>query len=151
MSEWIPDEEWRSIVQHVPIVSVDLLVKVGNGVLLGKRRNKPAKGYWFIPGGRVQKCETRGEAVHRIAKEELSTDVEIIESLGAFEHIYDTSDIGGVDTKHYLANGYVVVPQSTSFEPDGQHEAFRIFQNPPKPFHENVRQYFDAASSLPDW
>jgi len=32
------------------------------------------------------KGETRREAVHRVAATELGTDVEIVESLGAFEH-----------------------------------------------------------------
>lgn len=151
MSDWIPDEEWRSIVEHMPIVSVDLLVKVDNGVLFGKRRNQPVKGYWFILGGRVLKGETRVEAVHRIANTELSTDVEIVESLGAFEHFYDTSDVDEVETKHYLANGYVVNPESDNFEPDAQHESFQIFRSPPDRFHKHVRQYFESSSTLPDW
>ena len=106
--EWISDEDWRTIVANVPIVSVDLVVRREGGVLLGRRTNEPAKGAWFVPGGRVRKGETRREAVHRVASEELGSDVEIVESLGAFEHQYETADVDNVDSKHYLANGYVV-------------------------------------------
>ena len=53
--EWIPDSVWSDIVEHVPIPSVDLLVVTDNGLLLAKRQNEPAKGEWFVPGGRIQK------------------------------------------------------------------------------------------------
>ena len=86
MSEWIPKDEWETIVRNVPIVSVDLVVKRSDGIVLGKRTNEPAKGEWFVPGGRVQKGETRVEAVHRITEEEFGVSVDVIESLGAFEH-----------------------------------------------------------------
>lgn len=41
-------------------------------------------------------------------EEEFDVSVDVVESLGAFEHRYETSDVEGVETKHYLANGYVV-------------------------------------------
>lgn len=131
MSEWIPDAEWETIVRNVPIVSVDLVVRVGGGVVLGKRTNKPVKGEWFIPGGRVHKGETRLEAVARVAKEELGTDVEIVESLGAFENSYETSEIEIFNTKHNLANGYVVDPATDQFHPDDQHAEFLRIRGSP--------------------
>ena len=112
----------------MPIVSVDLVISHDEGVLLGRRTNEPAKGYWFVPGGRVYKGETRREAAHRVAREELGVEVEIVESLGAFEHRYDTADVPGVDAKHYLANGYVVEVVDGEVEPDTQHEAVRVFR-----------------------
>lgn len=54
---YINDETWKSIVQSMPIPSVDLVVKCPDGILLGKRVNEPAKGEWFVPGGRIQKGE----------------------------------------------------------------------------------------------
>ena len=124
---WISADDWETIVASVPIVSVDLVISHDEGVLLGRRTNEPAKGYWFVPGGRVYKGETRREAVHRVAREELGVEVEIVESLGAFEHRYDTADVPGVDAKHYLANGYVVEIVDGEVEPDTQHEAVRVF------------------------
>ena len=149
-THWIPDDEWRTIVANVPIVSVDLVIRRDGGVLLGRRTNEPAKGYWFVPGGRVLKGETRREAVHRVA-DELDIAVEIVESLGAFEHRYEISDIAGVDSKHYLANGYVVDVVSGEPDPDDQHDEFRVFRSPPEPCHEYVRAYVDAASTLETW
>ncbi|MXR50433.1 NUDIX domain-containing protein [Halovenus sp. WSH3] len=147
MSKWIPDEEWATIVRNVPIVSVDLLIRSEEGIVLGKRTNEPAKGEWFIPGGRVHKGETRTEAVDRIAADELGVEVEIVESLGAFEHIYETAEIGGVGTKHYLANGYVVDPLTDQFQADGQHADFQVFTAAPQSLHQNVRAYIQAAET----
>ena len=160
---WIPDEDWQTIVATVPIVSVDLVVRREGGVLLGRRTNEPAKGYWFVPGGRVRKGETRREAVHRVASEELGVDVKIIESLGGFEHQYETSDVDGVDSKHYLANGYVVdivdgdgvagdgVGDKDEVTADDQHDEFRVFRSPPEPCHEYVRAYVEAAATVDAW
>ena len=80
--EWIPDEVWSDIVEHVPIPSVDLLVVTDDGLLLAKRQNEPAKGEWFVPGGRIHKGESLEEAVHRVAREELGVDVVIDEEIG---------------------------------------------------------------------
>jgi colanic acid biosynthesis protein WcaH len=41
---WAQGANWETIVENVPIVSVDLIVKYGGGVLLGLRENEPAKG-----------------------------------------------------------------------------------------------------------
>jgi colanic acid biosynthesis protein WcaH len=149
--DWISEENWKTIVAKVPIVSVDLLVRYEDRLLFGKRTNEPAKGYWFLPGGRVQKGETRSKAVDRIAKEELGLSVEIVESLGAFKHIYETSDVDGASTKHYLANGYVVKVDSGQLRTDDQHEDLQVFESIPDPLHQNIRAYLDTSESLTNW
>jgi colanic acid biosynthesis protein WcaH len=148
---WIPAAEWRTIVEHVPIVSVDLLVRYDGGLLFGRRTNEPAKDHWFLPGGRVRKFETREEAVHRVAREELGVEVELVESLGAYEHFYDEANVEGVDGKHYLANGYVVDVVDGDLRADDQHDDLRVFDEAPEPLHEFVEDYLTAAESLPDW
>ena len=151
MSEWISEEDWETIVRNVPIVSVDLIVKHSNGIVLGKRTNEPAKGEWFVPGGRVQKGETRTEAVHRIAEEELDVSVEVIESLGAFEHCYENSDVEKVETKHYLANGYVVEVDSGQIQSDNQHKEVRIFESTPDSLHPYLRIYANTTETISNW
>lgn len=144
MSEWIPQGEWETIVRHVPIVSVDLVVECPDGIVLGKRANEPAKGEWFVPGGRVRKGEALEDAVIRVAREELNTTVEIREQLGVFEHLYDESDVG--DSKHYVANGYRVWTDETTFDSGGQHEQVGSFTEPPTGLHPYVEQYLDVMS-----
>lgn len=152
-SDWIPDDEWETIVRNVPIVSVDLVVCSPHGVVLGKRMNDPAKGEWFVPGGRVRKHERLTEAVHRLAREELGIeDVTVRESLGAYEHLYDTVDVDGGDGKHYLANGFVVdtdlgVEEMTL---DDQHGDVRAFASEefPADLHEYTAAYLRDAADV---
>lgn len=82
----IPPEEYRVIAEHVPIVSGDLLVRHGGGLVLGKRTNELLKGEWLIPGGTVFKGETLREAIQCVAKAELGCDVVIDDRLRTYEH-----------------------------------------------------------------
>lgn len=147
-SRRIPDEEWKTIVRNVPLVSVDLVIRVNGGIVLGKRQNEPAKGEWFVPGGTVFKNERLPEAVHRVAEEELGTDVGIDCRLGTYEHFYDTADVESDNGKHYLANAFVVEPASNSFETDEQHAELRVFESPFPELHPYVDRYLDALDLL---
>lgn len=49
---------YKTFHQLMPIACVDLVIKSDYGILLGKRRNKPAQGKWWFMGGRVLKGET---------------------------------------------------------------------------------------------
>ncbi|MFC6765380.1 GDP-mannose mannosyl hydrolase [Natrinema soli] len=142
---WIASEEWDVVVDNVPIVSVDLIVKYEGGVLLGLRENEPAKGEWFVPGGTVLKNERLTEAVQRVAETELGCDVEIHEKLGVFEHFYDTSEIDGVDSKHYVATAFVVEPVDDQqvVVSDDQHSHLRVVDPPVEDLHPYVQRYLE--------
>lgn len=152
MGDRIPDAEWETIVRNVPIVSVDLVVRHGDGVVLGRRRNEPAKGEWFVPGGRVRKNERLEAAVHRVAAEELGTSVRIDRRLGVYEHLYDVADVDADDGKHYVPVGYEVTAVGDGFEPDDQHDALRTFAPPVEDvdLHPYVRAYLADAGILAD-
>jgi colanic acid biosynthesis protein WcaH len=143
----IPDDDWRSIVAHVPVVSVDLLVRYDSGVLLGKRTNEPAKGEWFVPGGTVLKGERLAEAVDRVADEELGIDVEIESRLGTYEHFYDAADVEGVDGKHYVATAFVVRPVGAERETprDDQHSDLQTLEGDEAGLHPYVSRYLRDA------
>ena len=142
----IPPSEWQAIVENVPLVSVDLVVEHDGGVLLDKRENEPAKGEWFVPGGTVLKNEARTEAVHRVAEEELGEPVVIDECLGTYEHFYDTSEIEGVDSKHYVATAYRchLEHDEPDLSDDDQHSALELFQPPFDDLHPYVERYLDT-------
>jgi 8-oxo-dGTP pyrophosphatase MutT (NUDIX family) len=53
-------------------------------ILLIKRRTVPFKGYWALPGGRVEAGETVEQTVIREAKEETGLDVEIVKKIGEY-------------------------------------------------------------------
>jgi colanic acid biosynthesis protein WcaH len=88
---------FAALIRDAPLVSIDLIVRNEmKQVLLGKRSNAPAKGQWFVPGGRVYKDERLHQALERVIGEELgvlgaSTSAEF---LGVFEHLYDDNVLG---------------------------------------------------------
>ncbi|MDL0131098.1 NUDIX domain-containing protein [Halobacterium salinarum] len=148
---WIPDDVWADIVEHVPVPSVDLVVKCTDGILLAKRQNEPAKGKWFVPGGRIQKGESLTEAVHRVAKAELGVEVKITERLGAYDHFYETSDVAESGGKHYVAHGYVVTPESEAVTLDEQHAKAETFPIDALPaLHPHVTAYLNDANAISD-
>jgi colanic acid biosynthesis protein WcaH len=142
---WIPSDEWRTIVANVPLVSVDLVIEHDGGVLLGKRVNEPAKGEWFVPGGTVFKNERRTNAVHHVAEAELDEPVIIDECLGTYEHFYETADVEGIDSKHYLATGYRCHFERDDPEivGDDQHSDFKVLRPPFENLHPYVERYLD--------
>lgn len=143
---WIPAEEWEVIVANVPIVSVDLVVKHEGGVLLGLRENEPAKGKWFVPGGTVLKNERLVDAVQRVARMELGCEVEIVERLGTYEHFYETSEVEDIDSKHYVANAFVVEPIEEVKVTDDQHAEIRTFKPPFDDLHPYVERYVEQIT-----
>ena len=53
-------------------------------ILLVKRRTVPFKGYWALPGGRVETGETVEQTVIREVKEETGLDAEIVKKIGEY-------------------------------------------------------------------
>ena len=63
------DKHILEIIKATPLVSIDLIIRnPSHKILLGKRINRPAKDYWFVPGGRIIKNETIAHALKRISK-----------------------------------------------------------------------------------
>ena len=107
---------------------------------MGLRKNEPAKGIWFVPGGTVFKNERRTDAVHRVAKEELGTEVVIVDRLGTFAHFYKSAGDKGVDSKHYLSTAFLCKfrQEDPHLELDSQHDALEPFEEPTKNVHLSI-------------
>ena len=83
---WIPEPLYTTIKQHMPIPCIDLLVTHNGRLLLMKRTNRPAKGKWFTPGGRIMKNESIEYAVMRVLVEETGLTPLSITQCGAMSH-----------------------------------------------------------------
>jgi 8-oxo-dGTP diphosphatase len=55
-----------------------------NKILLIKRNTKPFKGYWALPGGRMDLGETIEQTIVREVKEETGLDVAIMRKIGEY-------------------------------------------------------------------
>ena len=56
-------------------------------VLLQQRNKEPERGYWSIPGGKLEWMETFEDAVKRELKEECDVDIQVEKLLGICDHI----------------------------------------------------------------
>lgn len=69
-----------------------------NKILLIKRRTVPFRGFWALPGGRVDPGETVEQTIVREVKEETGLDVEIAGKIGEY-HEQGVQD--GVEYDYY--------------------------------------------------
>jgi colanic acid biosynthesis protein WcaH len=142
---------FATVVDCAPLVAIDLIVEDAQGaVLLGLRNNPPAKGYWFVPGGRIRKDETLDNAFTRIAQDELGLHAQMTQSrcIGIYEHFYDTNFNATVGaTTHYVVLAYRLQIARQSLQlPHEQHSQYiwmlpnRIAQHPD--VHPYTQAYF---------
>ena len=142
----LDDKKFKIVVDSAPLISIDILLKKDNKVLLGKRENKPAQGYFFSTGGRINKNETINNAMIRIAKNELNIELKSIPKfIGMFEHFYDDSIYENVST-HYVNLAYEYEVEEISDLPIEQHNEYRWFGISEllesKQVHKYVKDYF---------
>jgi 8-oxo-dGTP diphosphatase len=67
-----------------PALTVDVIVKDGDRVLLVKRKNDPFKGKWALVGGFVEYGERVEEAAKRECREETGLEVELERLVGVY-------------------------------------------------------------------
>ena len=121
------DQIYKTVVDSTPLVSIDILLKKDNKVLLGRRVNKPAQGYFFSIGGRINKNETIDNAMARVALNELNIDLKSTpEFIGVFEHFYDDSMYENVST-HYVNIAYEYEMEEILDLPTEQHSEYHWF------------------------
>ena len=100
----IPCEQYQQIIEVLPILCVDVVVKNTLGeCLLIKRANEPRKGEWWVIGGRLLKGETLEEAVVRKVREETSLDVEAGHPVGYYEAVSQENPFGLVPRLHAVS------------------------------------------------
>ncbi|MFT7261388.1 MAG: colanic acid biosynthesis protein WcaH [Glaciecola sp.] len=109
---FLDKELFSTVIKSTPLISIDLVVKNNLGqTLLGQRLNKPAKGFWFVPGGRILKDESLATAFKRLTLEELGEEFNIAQSnlLGPYDHFYNDNVFGDEFSTHYVAIAYVLL------------------------------------------
>ena len=158
MDKKLNPEIFKCVVENAPLISIDFIVKDNNGkILLGKRVNEPAKGYWFTIGGRIFKNETIENAQKRILKEELnfsfypqhsalSTQHSLLKFIGIYEHFYDTG-FHDIPT-HYVNLAYEIEIKLYEL-PKEQHSEYRWFELEELleagDVHKYVKDYFKGS------
>jgi colanic acid biosynthesis protein WcaH len=120
----LSEELFKKVVASTPMVSIDLIVRdTQANILLGKRVNRPAKDFWFVPRGRVLKDETIEQDFTRLLEVELGMNKISACFRGIYQHFTEENF-----TTHYivLANE-VVFTADMSLLPVAQHNDYRWF------------------------
>ncbi|MEL4271892.1 GDP-mannose mannosyl hydrolase [Shewanella xiamenensis] len=155
---------FSTIIACTPLVSIDLVVTNPNGqVLLGQRLNRPAKDFWFVPGGRILKNEPLSEAFKRLTRDELGHEFTIDQAslLGPFDHFYADNvfsdsvfreNVSAADnTTHYVAIAYYLKldSQLDNLPLAIQHGGYKWVDVPcllsDEKVHIHTKWYFDNA------
>lgn len=118
------------VIDATPLVSIDLIVRNSQAeVLLGKRLNRPAQGFWFVPGGRIRKNERMTEALQRIAAAEIGwpPPPAAVRFKGVYEHLYDDNfhASAGIGTHYVVLAHEVTHAAEIRITPDDQHAELR--------------------------
>jgi ADP-ribose pyrophosphatase YjhB (NUDIX family) len=86
MPRLLPREEFDAIYGKVPRLTVEVLVRTPEGILLTRRGIEPSRGSWHIPGGTVLFAEPLHDAVRRVARNELEVEVEVGDQIGVIQY-----------------------------------------------------------------
>lgn len=149
---FLSDQDFAAVVRATPLISIDLVVEnLAGEYLLGLRTHRPAQGFWFVPGGRVQKDETLPDAFARLTLAELGKGFQLEDGqfYGVWQHFYDDNFSGKDFSTHYIVLGFRLrVDASTLQLPTEQHNEY-CWLTPASllerdDVHDNSRAYFLA-------
>ncbi len=121
-----------------PLVTVDLIIEVGSGIVLVERKNPPTG--WALVGGFVDYGESLEAAAVREAKEETGLDVTLVEQF----HTYSDP---GRDPRHHTVTTVFIA--TASGIPVGSDDAAAAAVFPPANLPQPLA--FDHGSIMSDY
>jgi colanic acid biosynthesis protein WcaH len=153
----LDNNSFKQIVKDSVLIAIDLiLINEENKVLLGKRNNSPAKGFYFVPGGRVFKSENLDQALERISLQETGIRVSKneVKLKGIYNHYYDKDNFWedqGFSTYYIVIALEAKITRQHKLEPDSQNAEF-VFQTIKEILksnfiHQFTKDYFLAKPS----
>ena len=147
----LTDEEFINIIKLTPLISIDFIVKnKRNEILLGKRVNSPARGYYFVPGGRILKDETINDAFLRLSLTELGISIpkDLWNFHGVYEHFYEYNKYNKLFSTHYIVLAYETILTDKINFPTNQHSKYKwvleSLVGKDERIHNYTKNYFPA-------
>ena len=132
----LASEQYRAMVDLMPILCVDLVLTNAEGeYLLVKRNNAPLQGLWWVPGGRILKGERLEVAAARKLREELGLTMPLQGPVGFCEYLCKENPFGLASGHHAVAFIFTGIVSSASIQLDAQSRAWGYFPNLPTGFN----------------
>jgi colanic acid biosynthesis protein WcaH len=142
---FLDESTFKTVISNAPLISIDLVVKNSQGqYLLGYRTNRPAKNYWFVPGGRIHKNESMDAAFLRLTEAELGSKLvrQSARFLGPYEHFYDDYVFGQDVSTHYVVLAYeIIIDIDIDNLPAEQHSQYQWFEQSELMERDDVHQH----------
>jgi colanic acid biosynthesis protein WcaH len=145
MNGFISEDLYKKILQCLPISCVDIAIIAQGAVLLVKRKDFPAKGQWWLPGGRVLKGEMMKETALRKAREEVGLECHAGPIIYTAETIFPD---GPFDIPiHSINSCFFMYPKNPDPGPllDGHHAEYQWVSVIPPGIHPYVARCLAAA------
>lgn len=120
---FIEPELYSDIHRLMPIPCVDIVVVRGDRALLVHRREEPARGRYWIPGGRIRRGESLPAAAQRLVLAETGIEIDVPILVDAESLIFQTDPFGHGKGTHAVA--IVMAARCVSdgdIELDGNHD-----------------------------
>ena len=143
---WIPDKIYKEFLKNMPVCTVDVLLfdEKNEKILLFKRKNKPAKGYYYSLGGRLWKNKDFDEMAKIQIKKEIGIKINKKKLFGGMvmSEKFKDSIFSGVST--HTINIFFGYNLSKEEEKriilDGQHEKGGWLKKDDKLIHPFVKE-----------
>ncbi len=147
MNQQLPLDLYKQFHEQLPLPCVDIILKTpGNGFLLVLRQTEPAKGQWWLVGGRVYKNETLLRAARRKVQEEIGIELKL-QSLrqirGSYETIFAEDPFGHGKGTHTINTCFIaeLTKQDLSvIQLDQHHSEFKVFHQVEKEWHPYLKE-----------
>ena len=127
---WLPLTTYKTILKNSPLSTADLVVtrQVSGKTefLLGRRTDRPAKGQWFIFGGKQLKGERMEKAAARNLRRELGVQALRMRAVGH----QDFQGINNIGIRyHSVMHIYVAeIPTRAELKPNKEHSSLKWFR-----------------------
>ena len=141
----IPWRLYKQIIGNVPIACVDIAIVAQGAVLLVRRKDAPARGQLWLPGGRVLKGEMMKDAAVRKAHEEVGVECHVGPIVHTAETIFPDGP-GGISV-HSINSCFFMYPTERDFAPalDDHHEDLKWIRRIPRGLHPYVERCLMGA------
>jgi len=143
--QFIQESLYHQIIENIPIACVDIAIVAQGAVLLVKRKDPPARGQWWVPGGRVLKGEMMRETALRKARTEAGMECHVGPLIYTAETIFPDGP-GGISI-HSINSCFFLYPVKHDCEPrlDEHHGEFQWVDHIPDGLHPYVERCLIAA------
>ncbi len=130
--DFLPSSLFNKIMKCLPIVSVEALIAMDEGLLFLRRKIKPAKGEWWLPGGRIRKNESLLDALRREVREETNLELTSCRLINVYSRVFPE--------RHDITIAYLCSCKGNYVTLNEEHSEYAFFKQLPPDLHPYMRE-----------